>query len=227
MGSNERAPIQPSEADRLECALRALAGLAHPDLRLGCRRIEAGDENHLTQSEADQFATAVIAVRRASGAARAVARKLLHEAGLSEPVSLPKLASGAPAWPTGFAGSLSHDESFAVAAIVLTRRVRSVGIDVEPVRPLPANLLGLVATPRERAALAGDLLAARLLFSMKEAVYKATYPLDGVVLEHSDIEVCLRTQVAVIRSGRRRLQLYTALQPRLLALTLVEHASVW
>jgi 4'-phosphopantetheinyl transferase EntD len=41
-----------------------------------------------------------------------------------------------------------------------------------------------------------------LLFSIKEAVYKAVYPLDGVFLDHRDVEVCLASRTAIVRNGR-------------------------
>lgn len=161
---------------------------------------------------------AISAVRCATGAGRILSRTLLQLAG-SRPVEhLTRLASGAPAWPTGFVGSISHDQDFAVAAVARSDDLRSVGIDIEPRLPLPADLLELVATPTERRELRGDLLAARLLFSMKEAVYKATHPIDNRFLEHHDVEVCLSTGIACTSTGYT-LQLKSASKPRLIAIT--------
>ena len=78
-------------------------------------------------------------------------------------------------------GSLAHDDEFAVAAVTRAPSIRGVGIDVEPPLPLPGELLDVIATANEREQLKGDLISARLLFCMKEAVYKATYPIDGHV----------------------------------------------
>jgi 4'-phosphopantetheinyl transferase EntD len=50
--------------------------------------------------------------------------------------------------------------------------------------------------------LANDALHGRLLFAIKEAVYKAVYPLDGVFLDHHDVEVDLASGVAAVRDGR-------------------------
>jgi 4'-phosphopantetheinyl transferase EntD len=41
-----------------------------------------------------------------------------------------------------------------------------------------------------------------LLFAIKEAVYKAAYPLDRAFLEHHDVEVDLAARTAETRHGR-------------------------
>jgi len=139
--------------------------------------------------------------RRASGAARHVARELMTRLGYAE-LPIPKDASGAPVWPAGLTGSMAHDERIAVAAVGLRRDFAAVGIDVEPAVPLPADMLELIATPRELRAIADDPLRGKLLFAAKEAVYKAINPLDGVFLEFHDIEVDLAGRKATTRTGR-------------------------
>ena len=128
--------------------------------------------------------------RRASGAARRVARELMNSMGLS---GLPILRStfGTPIWPAGVVGSMAHDDRIAVAAVGLRRDVDAVGIDIEPVTPLQPDMLELIATPRERHAIADNPLGAKLLFVIKEAVYKAAYPLDHEFLDFHDIAVDL------------------------------------
>jgi len=211
------SPLEPG----LERALAGLAAEAHPDMRVGARAIRPGDEDRLTPLEAAPLARATAPVRRASGAARIVAQRLLGELGFEGEHDLARLASGAPAWPPGFVGSLAHDEAVAVAAVAPAGAMLGVGIDVEPSLPLPAELLAVVATPAERAQLGGDLVAARLLFCMKEAVYKATNPVDGLFLDHQDVEICLSSHIAATQTGRR-LRLHVATAPRLLALTILE-----
>jgi len=183
----------------LETAIRALrpAGIL-----VGWRRITAGDERALHPAERPAFSGSVTSVRRASGAARIVARQLLAQLGHAD-WPLTKMASGAPTWPAGIVGSLSHDSHLAVAAVAAQSAFCALGIDVEPAEALPPDLLDLVATPRERAALAHDPYGGRLLFAAKEAVYKAVFPLDGTFLEHHDVEVDLLHQRAEVCNGRR------------------------
>jgi 4'-phosphopantetheinyl transferase EntD len=197
-----------------------LAKSAHPELSADCRLITPGDELALTEAEFVAVRRSVVSVQRASGAARILARRLLAMRGVATEPSLPKTASGAPQWPPGFVGSLSHDREVAVAVIVPSRSLPTVGVDVEPALPLPDGLLDLVATPNEQRQLNGDLTRARLLFCIKEAVYKAVHPLDGIFLEHHDVEVCLDTLVARTSSGRQ-FRTYAIERPRLVALAML------
>jgi len=175
--------------------------LAVPGLLIGHRLISPGDEHALLAEEAASIASPVIAVRRASGAARIVARELLAQLGYGS-VPLTKGAGGAPIWPAGITGSLAHDDQVAVAAVGLLRDFGAVGIDVEPVELLPPDMLELVATSQELRKIADDPLRGRILFAAKEAVYKAAYPLDRVFLEFRDIDVDLAARNAATKTGR-------------------------
>lgn len=178
----------------------AIAALAPPGVLIGHRLIAMGDEAALLPPERRAFAASVVKVQRASGAARLVARDLL--ARLGHPgVALPKSPSGAPRWPDGIVGSLAHDDRVAIAAIAKRQDMAALGIDIEPAEPLPADLLDLVATPREHAALQHDPFQGRLHFVVKEAVYKAVHPLDGIFLEHHDVELDFARRTATVRGG--------------------------
>lgn len=190
-------------AEQFDASLKAaIERMELPRVLIGHRHILPGDEHALTLQEAAAFETSVIAVRRASGAARVVARGLLTQVGLPGQ-ALPKAGSGAPIWPKGIVGSLSHDRSIAIAAIAFSRDYRALGIDVEAAEPLPGDLLDMVATPQERVDIGGDALRARLLFAAKEAVYKAVYPIDQTFLDHHDVEVDFARHRAATRFGRR------------------------
>jgi 4'-phosphopantetheinyl transferase EntD len=179
----------------------AIDTLAFPGVTVGHRLISPGDEHALLKEEAPAFAASVVKVRRASGAARIVARRLLTQLGHPD-CALPKGPAGAPMWPAGIIGSLAHDARVAVAAVGMRADVDALGIDVEPAECLPSELLDLVATPQERLNLGYDAYHGRLLFVAKEAVYKAVHPLDHTFLEHHDIEINLLERKAVVRNGR-------------------------
>ena len=202
--------------------LDILASAAHPQLRAACRKIAVGDEFALTPAELRPMDRAIASVRRASGAARIVAKALLAELGGPPAVELPRSSASRahPQWPSGFVGTLAHDDEFAVAAVTRVPSIRGVGIDVEPPLPLPGDLLDVIATANEREQLKGDLVSARLLFCMKEAVYKATYPIDGMFLEHHDVEIHLTSSVALTSSGTV-FEFYTMARPGLIALALL------
>src|SRR5437868_11413851 len=124
----------------------ALERLCFPGIMIAHRLISVDDEHALMPEEAGAFARSVVKVRRASGAARIVARELLARLGHAGH-ALPKSASGAPAWPAGIVGSLSHDDEVAVAAVAPSRGIAALGIDIEPAEPLPADLVDIVMTP--------------------------------------------------------------------------------
>ncbi len=103
--------------------------------------------------------------------------------GLSAVAVLPG-PRGAPQWPEGVTGSITHCAGYRAAAVALTRDVVSLGVDAEPNEALPDHgMLELIALGEERVRL-GELAAwipgicwDRLLFSAKESVYKTWFPL--------------------------------------------------
>jgi len=86
--------------------------------------------------------------------------------------------------------------------VAVLHEFQSVGIDIEPAEPLAPDLLSIVATAKERDRIEDDPFRGRLLFSIKEAIYKAVYPLDRTFLDHHDVEVNLADGSAVVRHGR-------------------------
>jgi 4'-phosphopantetheinyl transferase EntD len=203
----------------------AVSALSLPGVMIGHRLIAPGDETALTPDEAPAFASSVVTVRRASGAARIVARELLAQVGLPGR-SVPKGGSGAPIWPSGVVGSMSHDSHVAVAAVGLRRHVGALGIDVEPAEVLPPELLDLVVTPSEKANIGEDPYRGRLLFVAKEAVYKAVYPLDRQFLDHHDVEVSISKRRAIVRNGRT-VELRFCVAKHLLALAFLRSGDSW
>lgn len=203
---------------------RAIDALAVPCLMIGHRVISRGDELALLHEEMASLSSPPIERRRASGAARRIARELMNSMGF---VDLPILRStfGAPIWPTGVVGSMAHDHRIAVAAVGLQRDLDAVGIDIEPAVPLPLDMLELIATPGERRAIANNLLGAKLLFAIKEAVYKAAYPLDHEFLDFRDIEVNLAGRLATTRAGRR-LALHWCIFSHVLVVASVQKTSM-
>ena len=102
-----------------------------------------------------------------------------------------------PVWPQGVVGTLTHTEGLRAAAVAPADRVRSLGVDVEPHGPLADGVLESVALPDEvawvRAARTGlgSVHWDTLLFTAKEATYKAWFPLTRRWLGFSDARVTL------------------------------------
>jgi 4'-phosphopantetheinyl transferase EntD len=178
-----------------------IASLAVSGLRTGYTAISDRDEFELRPGEAVGLRASVPKRRRESGAARKVARGLLGELGMPD-CCVGRASSGAPIWPAGIVGSLAHDSSIAVAAVARRSDVVCLGIDVEPAESLSAELIALVTTPHERRMINRHPLYGSILFTAKEAVFKATNPLDHEFLEHHDVEIDPLASSARTRTGK-------------------------
>ncbi|WP_158851557.1 4'-phosphopantetheinyl transferase family protein [Saccharothrix deserti] len=102
-----------------------------------------------------------------------------------------------PSWPAGVVGSITHCKGYRAAAVGRTSDVWTIGIDAEPNEPTPSGVLEAIAVPGELARM-GELRASgdkvawdRLLFSAKESVYKAWFPLARTWLGFEDAEVAI------------------------------------
>ncbi len=135
---------------------------------------DSGDIAQLYPEEAAAVAGSVENRRREFAAVRICARSAMMTLGLPPQPVLPG-ERGAPRWPEGFVGSMTHCEEYRAAALARTRDLAALGIDPEPHCLLPDGVLDLVSSSAERRRL--KLLAAadpgvhwdRLLFSAKEA----------------------------------------------------------
>ncbi|WEK51844.1 MAG: 4'-phosphopantetheinyl transferase superfamily protein [Candidatus Kaistia colombiensis] len=199
-----------------ESLLVAMAAIAPAGVRLGCRRICEGDEDHLLPDERRSISSRHPTIRRASGAARHVAHGLLADLGLDD-VSILRSPSGAPVWPDGITGSLAHDDEVAVAAVAPVSSIRCLGIDVEPPHPLPDDIFTLAVTRADVFDNVDRGLAGRLIFSAKEAVYKAVYPMDHEILGYDEIAVDLGANQATTKTGRQ-VRLAFCILPRVIVL---------
>ncbi|MFJ3925021.1 4'-phosphopantetheinyl transferase [Streptomyces sp. NPDC090022] len=153
-------------------------------------------EAALFPAEAQGVATATEARRREFATVRMCARRALGGLGLP-PVPLVRGRRGAPEWPSGVVGSLTHCPGYRAAAVATARDVASLGIDAEPNVPLPAGVLAAIATAAELREIldfgtrSPEVCWDRLLFSIKESVFKTWYPLTGRELEFQQADITL------------------------------------
>jgi 4'-phosphopantetheinyl transferase EntD len=156
----------------------------------------AGDrgEDALLPAEAALIAGFPAARRAEFGAVRACARRALARLGVP-PVPILPGERGAPQWPDGIVGSMTHCPGYRAAAVAPVARVAGIGVDAEPHLALPAGVLDVVALPGEQVLLAAlragrpEVHWDRVLFSIKESVYKAWFPLTGRWLDFGDVSV--------------------------------------
>jgi 4'-phosphopantetheinyl transferase EntD len=152
------------------------------------------DVDDLFPEEAALVARAVEKRRREFATVRWCARKALAELGCpAAPIlSGPKRE---PLWPDGVIGSLTHCDGYRAAAVARAGRLAAVGIDAEPHGELPEGVLEVVARPEEIPVLA-ELRSQypathwdKVMFSAKESVYKAWFPLARRWLDFQDATV--------------------------------------
>lgn len=150
----------------------------------------------LFPEEEEIVARAVEARRLAFATARLCARRALGELGLP-PAAIPRGERGEPLWPDGVVGSITHCDGYRASAVAWTRDVASVGIDAEPDGPIKPGVRDRIALPEEldwlRRQAAADPRVSwdRLLFSAKESVYKAWFPLARRWLGFEDATIAI------------------------------------
>ena len=120
--------------------------------------------------------------RREFAGGRACARTALAMLGIA-PLAIPAGADGAPRWPPGVIGSITHKGAYRAAAVSPSGGLAGLGVDAELDASLPGGVLESIALPAERDQVerlaAADPMISwdRLLFSAKEAAVKAAQPL--------------------------------------------------
>jgi 4'-phosphopantetheinyl transferase EntD len=134
--------------------------------------------------------------RREFVTARRCAREALASLGQA-PGPIGVGPSREPQWPAGLVGSITHTKGFRAAAVAPQSVVASIGIDAEQNEPLPDGVEKFVSVEGELEMLAAltcarpDVRWGRLLFSAKEAIYKAWYPLTNRWLGFDDVRLMI------------------------------------
>jgi 4'-phosphopantetheinyl transferase EntD len=150
---------------------------------VACRdTVTDAPESTMFPEEVERVSKAVDKRRREFATVRHCARQAFAELGIPPAPLLPG-ERGAPQWPDGVIGSMTHCAGYRAAVVARTSVIHTVGIDAEPHEPLPEGVLSVISRDEEKVRLAK--LAAvdpsvhwdRMLFCAKETVYKAWYPL--------------------------------------------------
>ena len=166
---------------------------------------EAADESLLWPEEDAVLGRVAAGRRRDFVAGRRCARLAMEQLGIG-PSPVLRGPKREPLWPAGVVGAITHTAGFAAAVVARAGDVSSLGVDVEPNEPLPAGVLDRVAREEElawagRSSIAGLAHPDRLLFCVKEAIYKAWFPLAGAWLGFGDASVRLDPEGRSIRAS--------------------------
>ncbi len=89
---------------------------------------------------------------------------------------------GEPIWPSTIVGSITHSHGYAAAAVAKKSEVLSLGLDAETNEPLSPKVLQRIGNTQEQEWVQSVESAiiqhpGKILFSAKEATYKAWYPI--------------------------------------------------
>ncbi|WP_260855907.1 4'-phosphopantetheinyl transferase [Curtobacterium sp. 9128] len=150
-------------------------------------------EGTLADDERDAVATALPGRRAEFTTGRVLARRALAALGIAAgPV--PAARSGAPTWPAGVVGSITHCAGLRACAVGRRDDHAGIGIDATPARPLPHGVLARVADLADASVVAGLealrrsgvespdsvlLAAAEAVAKARSAAHDGWYGIDG------------------------------------------------
>jgi 4'-phosphopantetheinyl transferase EntD len=184
----------------MDCEVEQNLGLTPRDARrglprpvgVGIRRSSDGPAPGLLPGEEDILGPRALEQRRTTFAlGRAAARDALAELGLPELV-IGRGPAGEPLWPDGIVGAISHAGDTAIAVVGRNTDYAGLGVDVEELARGPsARAARLVCRPSEMewADVESGTRRLTMLFSAKEAVFKAMFPIARVWLGFADAEL--------------------------------------
>lgn len=127
---------------------------------------------------------------------RYCARQALERFGCSDGVVLAD-KYGAPIWPAGYIGSISHCSNLAVAVVANWSADIFFGVDIEDAANIEDGVMAMVSSPDELEKLlllpCDDLSVSwrTVLFSAKESAFKAIFTATGCAVALRDISVAI------------------------------------
>ena len=148
--------------------------------------------DHRDQLHAEERAAIANAVAKRQhefATGRYLSRQAMRALGVPEaPVG--RADDRSPIWPDACIGSISHTPTLALAAVAHHDALRGVGVDLEEGDRVVPQLHGKLFTAWERTTYElDDPRCSGLLFSAKEAAYKAVNPLVGQFIGFQEVEV--------------------------------------
>lgn len=121
---------------------------------------------------------------------RTAARQALVQLGVEPPSAIMRGENREPLWPRGITGSITHSEGVAIAAVARKTQIAAIGIDLEKSsRKSNIDISAKIALPAELDWIDGSETRLMMLFSAKEALFKALYPLFGDYFWHHQAEL--------------------------------------
>jgi len=194
---------KPSRVEFSPAAQLTIARALFPGEHVICLFSEVSDcSDSLLSAEAACIHNVAPKRRAEFSTGRQCARAALQQMGMTHFPLLPG-KNREPIWPEHITGSLSHSHYIAGVCVALKTYHQAIGMDIEAIRPLKYDLSKHICTEEEQSWLTQNNrytmnIRLILLFSLKEAIYKAYYQLGGVKLGFHDCTIIpdLETNIA-------------------------------
>jgi 4'-phosphopantetheinyl transferase EntD len=163
----------------------------------------AAAEANLFPEEAATLGLVVPTRLREFSLGRSCARSALGDLGFP---AMPVLVGGygEPVWPRDIVGSITHCDGYCGAVVARATRFAGIGIDAEVNDALPNGVLALISNDRERKRVTAlqnrEISWDRVLFSIKESIFKAFFPITRRFLGFEDTSVMIDPENAMFRA---------------------------
>ena len=121
-----------------------------------------------------------------------------------------------PIWPQGFIGSISHSKN--LVAVALSQNCKYLGIDLENLGRMKIDVFNKISVDEDIKIVNGltDEQLMTLIFSAKEALFKALYPevkkffgfdyayVKNVFVDKNSFEICLKKPINELWTPEKR-----------------------
>lgn len=149
----------------------------------------------LTTEEELLIAGAVDKRQREFRAGRNAAKQAIRQLGYNNLAIIMKGEDRKPIWPKGIVGSITHTEGRCIAAAAYSKDYIGIGIDIERKSPLELALVERICTYKEQAWIKArqrkndETPWCKVIFSIKESIYKLFNPIHQVYLGFLEAEI--------------------------------------
>lgn len=142
---------------------------------------------------------AVLRRRAEFSTGRLLASLALAELGLP-PQPIARGPMNEPVWPEGVTGSITHTQEICMVALAANSEIQGIGIDLESRREEFKDIGRMILRPDEQsptnAGIAPEIDSVRLVFSAKEALYKAVSARIGRFVDFQEVRTEFRAQTS-------------------------------
>lgn len=189
--------MKPPAPDSLASRIEALFGGLAATVVWSRQETPGPGSPDIYPEEANAVERAVPSRRHEFARGRGAARAALSALGLT-PCPIPVGPDREPLWPDGVVGSITHCDGLVATVVARESRLAAVGIDAEPAVALPGETRSLVLRPPERSP---DPVVETIVFSAKESIYKALFPLVAIWIGFQEVQVSVDSEAGAFTAS--------------------------